>query len=430
MNTQTETLAGKKLLILGGAVLHCELVNTAKRLGVETYVTDYLPMEQAPAKRVADHAWDLNITDVDAIVARCREEKIDGVINMYYDPCQRPYQAICERLGLPCFGTREQYEIFTDKKRFLKTCVEHGLDIIPQYREEDLSFDNPAVEYPLYIKPADSRGSRGQSVCRCYAEVAPAIEKARCESRNGEVVIERFMENALDIQLALLMIDGEPYLEESSDMYGCLDEHGQLLSYSVAILPSCREEFLIGQLRGKLGAVLKALGLRNAVVFLQAFLDGDKLRIYDPALRFPANVYENVLRDRFGIDVFAAMTEFALTGRFPSGLQEAQGILPRNGLVCFALRVYIRPGRISAVRGLEAVRKHPCVDYYVPAHKVGDLIEDWHDIRQSFSLIGFVVHSRKEAEEASRAIYETLQILDENGEDMKYPLPEAAWLSE
>lgn len=219
MEQKTDSLAGKKLLILGGAVLHCELINTAKRLGVETYVTDYLPADRSPAKQIADHAWDLNITAVDAIVERCCEEKIDGVLNLYYDPCQRPYQAICEKLGLPCFGNKEQFEIFTDKKRFLKTCVKYGLDIIPQYQEADFEFDNPAIEYPVYVKPSDSRASRGQSVCRCYAEAAPAIEKARCESRNGEVVIERFLSDALNMQLTLLMVDGQLHIENMIEEY-------------------------------------------------------------------------------------------------------------------------------------------------------------------------------------------------------------------
>ena len=96
MENQMKVLNGKKLLILGGANLHCDLVIAAKNLGVETFVTDYLPIDKAPAKQLADHFWDLDVTDVDAIVERCRIEHIDGVMNMYYDPCQLPYQRICE----------------------------------------------------------------------------------------------------------------------------------------------------------------------------------------------------------------------------------------------------------------------------------------------------------------------------------------------
>ncbi len=118
MEQKTDSLAGKKLLILGGAVLHCELINTAKRLGVETYVTDYLPADRSPAKQIADHAWDLNITAVDAIVERCREEKIDGVLNLYYDPCQRPYQAICESWACPALETKNSLRSLPTRSAF------------------------------------------------------------------------------------------------------------------------------------------------------------------------------------------------------------------------------------------------------------------------------------------------------------------------
>lgn len=46
LENQMKELIGKKLLILGGANLHCDLVIAAKNLGVETFVTDYLPCDE------------------------------------------------------------------------------------------------------------------------------------------------------------------------------------------------------------------------------------------------------------------------------------------------------------------------------------------------------------------------------------------------
>ncbi len=423
-----EELKGKKLLILGGAGLHCNLVRAARDLGVETYVTDYLPIENAPAKQLADHAWDLNVVDVDAIVERCRQEHIDGVMNMYYDPCQLPYQQVCEQLGLTCFGTREQYQIFTNKELFIKTCKQYGIDTIPSYMEEDFAFDDPDIEYPVFVKPSDSRGSRGQTVCHSYEEVGPAIKLAREESASGGVIIERFMENAQDLQIALIMIDGEPYLEEASDMHSSVDENGQILPYNFVVVPSLREEYVIELLKGKIGAMLKDLKICNGPVFMQGFLDEDKFYVYDPALRFPANVYEDILLQFFDLNIYSAMAVFALTGRFPPYLRNMQGILSKNGTAGVSLRVYIRPGRISAIHGIEEVASREEIIHFTPVYKEGDLIEDWHDIRQSFSLVMIVQKSLEEAIKTTEFIYDTLKILDENGEDMKVALPDLSWL--
>lgn len=424
----TKNLKGKKLLILGGAFLHCELVRAAKRLGVETYVTDYLPIDKAPVKQIADHAWDLNVTDVDAIVERCRKENIDGIINIYYDPCQIPYQQICEKLGLPCFGTKEQYDIFTDKKRFLDTCVKYGVDIIPSYSEEDFILDNPDIQYPLFVKPSDSRGSRGQSICHSYEEVGPAIKRARMDSINGGVVIEHFMEHMQDLQLVLIMIDGEPYLEEAADMYSAIDEDGQILPYSVAILPPMQEEYILELINGKLCTMLKDLKLNNCPVFLQGFLDGERLYLYDPGLRLPANVYEKILLKYFNIDIYSAMTIFALTGEdFPSYLCNIQSLLRLTGTVVVSLRVYIRPGHIHKICGIEDVTNREGIIQFSPVYKEGDVVENWHDIRQSFALVVMVYESIGEAKETTEFIYHNLLILDEKGEDMKLELPRIKW---
>ncbi len=65
----------KKLLILGGAFHHCKVVQAAKEIGVFTIVTDYLPVEDAPAKQIADKYYMYNISDIDAIVDMCKIKK-------------------------------------------------------------------------------------------------------------------------------------------------------------------------------------------------------------------------------------------------------------------------------------------------------------------------------------------------------------------
>lgn len=428
MQEKTENLKGKKLLILGGAHLHCGLVKTAKDLGIETFVTDNLPIGISPARQLADHAWELNVTDVDTIVERCRQEHIDGVINIYFNFCQIPYQQICERLGLPCFGTREQYRIFTDKKRFLNTCVEHGLDIIPAYREEDFAFDNSSIEYPVYVKPSDSRGSRGQHICRSYTEVGPAIEQARRESTNGGVIIEKFMENAKDVHISLLMIDGEPWLEGAFDMYSGFDENMQILPYAFAIKSHESGAYVNEQLRGRLGDMLRALKLQNSPVSLQGFLSGGRLYLHDCALSFAGDLYEEALKNKLGLDIYSPLIAFSLSGRFPSRLKNILRLANLNKIVMTSMRVYVRPGRIHTIRGIEEAVKRKGVFNFVSAYKEGDVIEDWHDIRQNFSLFAIGVESKAEEHEVIKYIYETLQVLDENGEDMKLPLPDMPWL--
>lgn len=114
----------KKLLVLGGASVHVKLIRAAQELGVYTIVTDNVKYVDSPGKKIADEYWDLNIYDVHGIVKKAREQKVDGVISGWLDPCQRPYQEICEQLGVSCYGTQEQFLLMTDKHAFKKMCAE------------------------------------------------------------------------------------------------------------------------------------------------------------------------------------------------------------------------------------------------------------------------------------------------------------------
>lgn len=420
----------KKLLILGGAVLHSGVVETANRMGIETYVTDYIPAEDSPAKQIADHAWDIDVFDCDSIVAKCREEGIDGVLNIYIDPCQLPYREICNRLGLPCFATAEQYRIFSDKREFLKTCRENGVDIIQQYREADFDFDDPDVKYPVYVKPSDSRGTRGQTVCRSYSEMSEAILKAKEESGNGEVIVERFMEGFQDIQLTYFVIDGEPHLYCIADKYNGTAEEGYQGSVTAGVCPSVNEKIILNDAHIKICKMLRNLGLNNAPVFLQGFLDGDKLRVYDPALRLPGFLYEHNLKRATGLDIYKSMISFALTGSFLPELKAVEATRNMSGKLSINIWVFIRAGRITEIEGVDELRKHPAVTRIDERYRVGSMIENWGNIRNNYCEIAMLCDDAKEAKQLINMVYEKIRIIDEHGEDMKIVFFDAGRLDE
>ena len=96
MNTNIQ---GKKLLIMGGMQISCEIVLKAKAMGVYTIVADYYPVEKSPAKRIADKAIEVSVTDVDAVVSVIKEEDVDGVIVGFNDMLLPFYADICKKTG-------------------------------------------------------------------------------------------------------------------------------------------------------------------------------------------------------------------------------------------------------------------------------------------------------------------------------------------
>lgn len=408
------SLKGKKLLILAGAAFHCKVVEAAKALGVYTIVTDYL--ENSPAKLIADESWMLNIMDVDAIVDRCRSEQVDGVLSFCIDPAQRPYQQICERLGVPCYGTKEQFHILTDKPSFKQFCKECGVDIIPTYTQEDIEADE--CEYPIFVKPTDSRGSRGQATCYDKESALAAIQDARKESSNGGVVIERFMAGKQDFSMTYFVWNGTPYLIRTCDRYLGRPEDKLNKQCVGCISPSKYTDLYIEKVENKVLNFISKLGIKNGPVFMQGFVDGDTVRFYDPGLRFPGGEYERMLKEATGVDLMSALVEFALTGSMskPHGIENKPYMLGDHYTI--QLPITARPGKINVFDGMAKISSHPNVTFAFRRYEKGETVPDSGDVRQRICEIALVIKQSESVQEYVRWVQSSLKVLDENGKDL------------
>ncbi len=111
-------LKGKRLMLMCGTALACEIVETAKKMGVYTMVTDYLP--DSPAKKIADESFEVSTTDIDAMVSLCKEKKADGVFTNFIDSMLPYCRQVCDRMDMPFYLTQEQIE-YSAKKEVLNT---------------------------------------------------------------------------------------------------------------------------------------------------------------------------------------------------------------------------------------------------------------------------------------------------------------------
>lgn len=402
----------KKILILGGASVHCKLVEAANRLGCYTIVTDYL--QDSPAKRIAAESWMLNIMDVDLIVEKCKEEKVDAVLTGWLDPCQRPYEEICRKLGLPCYGNAEQFRILTDKNAFKDFCRACDVDIIPQYSLADI--ENKNIEFPVFVKPNDSRGSRGQSLCYTYEELLPAIEKAKSESSNGEIVVEKYMEGKQDFSMTYFVIGGIPHLVRICDRYLGKKEDSLNKQCIGCIAPSKYTQMYLDQVDVRVKGFIKKLGIQNGPVFMQGFVDGDTVRFYDPGLRFPGGDYELFLKMATGTDLMELMTEFALTGQISREIGDDLFLLNEKHTI--QLDFTCRSGKIAAYRGLDAIAGNPNVISAFGRYEIGEIVPASGDVRQRVYEVGMLIGENDTVSDSVKAIQSVFDVLDTAGNSM------------
>ena len=256
-------IKGKKLLILGANAIICEIVNAAKALGVYTIVTDYNPIEKAPAKLIADEYWNDSIMDYDMLLSKIKEHGVDGILTGFIDIALLPYQHLCELSGLPCYATKEVLEITMDKAKFKQLCRNNGVPVIPEY---DLDTFDPNIineANKVIIKPVDNSGSRGVVVCDQPKDFDKCLQYAFSFSKKKQVVIEQYME--LDsISASYTIQDGDITLSTLNDRYVHRSQDGGAVT-CLSLYPSQYIENYMEKMNDKVCSMYKNLGIRNGL---------------------------------------------------------------------------------------------------------------------------------------------------------------------
>lgn len=418
MNLEQVDFAGKKLLILSGCGSQCKLVAAAKQMGVYTIVADYFaPSMASPAKLLADKNWMESLLDIDALVERCRKEHVHGVLAGWSDISQIPYFKICEQLGFPCHGTEEQFYKMTNKKAFKQLCGECGIDVIDEYSLEDA--ENGNVVYPVFVKPVDGRGSKGQAVCHGYEEMREAIAFAKKESSSGDVLIEHYVANTNSFQVTYFFVNGEAYLLRTADGYkGTLKDKLDRVALCT-VSPSVYTEKFMKLANENFVKMLKKIGYQNGPAMAQAFYDNGVFRFYDPGLRFPGVDYEIMYKNVYNVDFMKAMVYFALTGEMPEmELHNSNVCLEgKKGVVLFPA---LSAGTIQTVNGFDRIGKDSHVFSVQKRYGEGDRVEWTYTTRQRLAEIDLLCNDERDMKEAIKNVQSWLDVRDDAGRNMLY----------
>lgn len=410
---------GKKvLLVLGGISALCDIVESAKKKGYYVIVTDYL--ENSPAKRIADESWMLSIDDVDGIVKKARETGVDGVMNFCIDPGQKPYQQICEKLGLPCVAGFEQFDIMTNKDKFKICCMDNGVDVIPEYQltQELCPEDMNQLEFPLIIKPVDSRASKGLTICKDISEVPQAVEKAMSFSKLKRLIVEKYLVNCMEVQAKYVACNGEFFLTSFSEWHSCYKEDGTRVYVDLLRYPASVYDEYLRTTNEKVIAMLQNIGIKNGAVALGAMYDNGAFRFFDPALRMGGAQDWRIVRAACGIDISEMLINFAMTGSM-GDIDEVRKIdkafaAKQSCLLYFDIGV----GTIGKISGIEEAVQNPCVTGYLKCHEEGDVIKGYGTTDNIAARFMLTCNSVEELKATIRSVQEKISVTDINGENM------------
>lgn len=412
-------VSGKKIAILGGTLIACELVQAARALGMHTTVIDYNPSEDSPAKRIADEHALISVADVDAVVRYINEHHIDGVMTGYADSLLGWYAEICEKANIPCYGTRQQFELFTDKRKWKVLCEQFGVPTSREYDAEALLDDPLAAQYPLMVKPADGSGSRGVAVVLQASEYAERYESAKTLSKSGVVLAEDYLDGP-EVTVFWLFIDG---VSRVFLLGNRLVKHNQIgclplpagYTFPASVLPRYLDE-----VTPRVENMLASAGVQNGMMFMQCIVRNGLPYVYDIGYRTTGSLEQHLTETVAGYSPIDMMLCHAVTGSMTDDERIWERV--QHGLYapCFNISCLMRPGTVDHFEGLESVLGDPHVVACVKAHVEGETLpmgEKGHLSQIALRILG-TVDKVSELEPVMLGLQDQIKIISPEGDNL------------
>ncbi|MBQ7358276.1 MAG: hypothetical protein IJW65_06040 [Clostridia bacterium] len=416
-----EHLKGKTLLVMDRTSLAACAVIRAKEMGIRTVVANFYKTEDSPSKQVADIAIDIDISDIDAMVNLIREYNVEGIFVGWTDSHLPFYAEICEKAGLPCCGTVEQFDIVSnDKRRFKEACLEYGVPT-PDVYNIDIDFkreDLDKIKYPVMVKPADGSGGRGIMKCNNEEELISHYKELYESSASKKIVCERYMQSENEIFIHYTVQDGYPSLSSSFLKYKVTVEKSKAASCLFHMFsPKFLEDYK-RDIEPRVIGMIQGLGIKYGNIMFQGFEEGGKLYFHESGLRMGGEQFYVFSEKLNGISSLELMIEFALTGKMTLYDVKTQDNF-KFSKYCCNYYVPLKPGKICKIEGVDEVNAMPQVLQNRQFKEIGDVIS----ATSSLDRVIFRLHVMDDTKDAFAKtlcrISETLKILDEDGNDMQ-----------
>ncbi len=408
-------IRGKKLLLVTSDSSDLAFVEAARDLGVHVIACDrYEDRERSPAKKAADQAWDLDYKDIKAVAQRCREEGVDGVLAGYSEDRVLAACRIAREIGSPFYATEEQIEVTRDKRRFKELCREYGVRVAGDYGDllplTDQAREN--LPYPVIVKPSDSGGRKGITVCQGPQGLDEAIHLALSQSQKGEVVIEDYLEG-LELSAVYTLSDGRISLSCLNDKYISEGEKQSQLC-DLVLAPSSLYEDYLRETDPRIRALLSGIGARDGVVSFQFIAHEKGITAFEMGYRVNGNDDFKVISRFNGLNFMKMLIRHSLTGSMGDNLMRDNPLFPA---LAATLVIHLKGGRIGRMDYGELLKLSFVYDVS-SKKRVGDEVSDNGTNQHKAMMVKMTAGTMDEMVRRIEEVKGLIKITDAEGEDM------------
>jgi len=406
----------KKLLILGANPETASIVQTANEMGYYTIVTDNQP--SAYAKRFASMACNVDAMNFNDLANLVKKEKIDGILLGVAEALMPVYCDLCSFFNLPCYGTKELFSIMADKESFKNVCRQYNVPVVQEYTvHEKMTDDEINKILPAVIKPVDSCSSKGISVCTTINDFHNGVKKAQSFSRTKKIIVEKYMTTD-EVILYYTVRDRKAALTAMCDRYTNKEQLGYAQLPTAYIFPSRHLSKVIEtKTNENICQMLSSIGVNNGTLFLQCFVDGNDVRIYEPGFRLNGAQEHYIVNAISEVDVKKCMVDYAMNQGF-GDKDIISRCNPQFRKWGCKLSPLVREGKIIKIKGIDIIKKMDGVISVNPSYDEGNIVCGKGTLKQIVCRFFLVTDTIEKMRQLIDSIYYEFDVIGEDGESM------------
>ena len=407
----------EKLLVLGSSTGTAYIIRYARELGVYTVLTDSFDTDKSPCKLLADEYWMIDVQDYDVLEARCVKEGITGIMAASSEFCGDAALKLCTDLGLPHHASETSWFYARNKAEFIAKCKETGMDIPQEYiMSADDAGNSEAVMdkviFPVIVKPVDSSGSRGISICENREELEKGISKALAVSASGRFLIEEYITGD-DMAAIYYVNDGVPELHMLIETY-FVELNGKS---KMAFMPNQSSLYYsyLEKYGDKVKRLFEAMDVRNGEVILQYMHRNGTFYIYEMGHR--TDGLGTWLGDKKanGISCLEQAVDYALGHPVA---HHSQSEFDPEGKYSVHYILWTKPGTVCLKAGRDEIEAAEGIDVFADRYRPGESIKADGSFQQCAFMVSIGAQSLEGMMDSLKLVNEKLKLTDEDGNDM------------
>ncbi|MCB1141135.1 MAG: alpha-hydroxy-acid oxidizing protein [Leptospiraceae bacterium] len=395
-------IVGKTILIIGGGLLQCPIIETARQMKLRTVVADMNP--DAPGFKISDFHIIMSTKDIEGMVREAKRfansNPIHAVITSGTD-ASMTVSAVANSLGLP--GIRYvDAEAASNKIKMRKRLKEHGVPI-PDFAEiwniQDARDALEFLKFPLVMKPADNMGARGVIKVNNREELHQAFKHSKKYTPSGEMILEEYMEGP-EVSVDALTWNGNYRITGIADR---LIEREPFFIEVGHNMPTSLPIETQKEIERVMFAGMKALGINLGAGKGDIKITPTGVKVGEIAARLSGGFMSSYTFPlSTGISLNRAAILIAL-GEEPDNLE------PKWSKTCIERAILASPGKLISITGLEEAKEIPNVNEIFLSSKVGDIISDpTNNIEKSGHIIA-TADNLELAEDTIKKVNEVLK---------------------